>query len=56
MPLLVAHTTLLEILCHGSIICLFDSLCLSQQSFSYVGTGQTGTKQELMCLAQGHKA
>ena len=40
-------------------VCLFvwfDSLCPSQQVFSYVVTGWTSTKQGLMCQAQGHNA
>ena len=38
---------------------LFDSLRLSQRSFSNVGTGLPGLNQNqqgLMCLAQGHNA
>ena len=42
-------------------VCLISSLRPSQQSFSYVGTGlqglgSTSTKQELMCLDQGHNS
>ena len=51
-PLLVAHTTLLEISCHGSIILFFFCFILflllftSQSTiFSHVGTGLPGLHQ-----------